>query len=56
MPKFAKAFGISKTQAELDFVDVPLHTDARLFIDPFAIGQRVDVWSQQCHTTLVVFF
>lgn len=56
MPKFSKAFGISKTQAELDFVDVPLQTDAWLFIDPFAIGQRVDSWSQQCHRTLVAFF
>ena len=56
MPKFSKAFGIAKSQAELDFVDVPLHTDAWLFVDPFAIGQRVDSWSQQCHRTLVAFF
>jgi hypothetical protein len=56
MPKFAKAFGIKKSQAELDFVDIPLHTDIWLFIDPFAIGQRVDSWSQQCHRTLVAFF
>ncbi len=56
MPKFSKAFGISKSQAELDFVDVPLQTDTWLFIDPFAIGQRVDSWSQQCHRTLVTFF
>jgi hypothetical protein len=56
MPKFAKAFGVRKLQAELDFVDVPLQTDAWLFIDPFAIGQRVDPWSQKCHGTLVAFF
>jgi len=27
MPKFSEAFGIDKSQAELDFVDIPLHTD-----------------------------
>ena len=47
---------MKKSQAELDFVDVPLHTDAWLFLDPFAIGQRVDSWSQQCHRTLIAFF
>jgi hypothetical protein len=56
MPSFSKAFGIEKSQAELDFVDVPLHTDVWLFIDPFAIGQRVDPWSQRTHRTLVAFF
>lgn len=56
MPRFSQAFGIKKSQAELDFVDVPLHTDIWLFIDPFAVGQRVDPWSQKCHGTLVTFF
>jgi len=56
MPTFSRAFGINKSQGELDFVDVPLHTDMWLFVDPFAIGQRVDPWSQQCHRTLVAFF
>lgn len=56
MPRFSHAFGIKKSQAELDFVDVPLQTDAWLFIDPFAIGQRVDPWSQNCHRTLTTFF
>jgi hypothetical protein len=56
MPRFSQAFGIKKSQAELDFVDVPLHTDIWLFIDPFAISQRVDPWSRKCHGTLVTFF
>ena len=53
---FSKAFGIAKSQAELDFVDVPLNTDIPLFIDPFAISQRPERWSQQCHRTLMAFF
>jgi hypothetical protein len=56
MPRFSQAFGIDKTQPELDFIDVPLHKDVWMFIDPFAIGQRVDAWSQECHRTLVAFF
>lgn len=56
MPKFSQTFGIGKRQSELDFVDVPLHTDVWLFIDPFAISQRVDVLSQQAHETLLIFF
>src|SRR5436309_3016210 len=56
MPTFSKAFGIEKSQGELDFVDVPLHTDVWLFIDPFAVGQRIDPWSQSAHRTLVAFF
>jgi hypothetical protein len=56
MPRFSQAFGVKKSQGELDFVDVPLHTDIWLFIDPFAISQRPDPWSQRCHATLVAFF
>src|SRR5690348_3142063 len=56
MPKFSEAFGIDKSQAELDFVDIPLHTDVWLFIDPFAVSQRADPWSMRCHSTLVAFF
>jgi hypothetical protein len=56
MPRFSTAFGIDKSQGELDFVDVPLHTDMWLFVDPFAIGQRLDPWSQECRSTLTAFF
>jgi hypothetical protein len=37
--EFSRAFGLDKTQAELDFVDVDLERDAPLFVDPFAISQ-----------------
>ncbi len=35
-----QAFGIAKTQPELDFIDVALDRDSPLFVDPFAISQR----------------
>lgn len=56
MTTFSEFFGVKKTQAELDFVNVPLESDYPLFIDPFAMSQRVDRWSQECHLTLIGFF
>ena len=56
MPKFSRVFQLHKSQAELDFVDVALDTDSRLFVDPFSISQRQDRWSQSAHQTLITFF
>jgi hypothetical protein len=56
MPLFSKVFKLQKSQSELDFVDIPLHTDIWLFVDPFAISQRVDVLSQASHQTILAFF
>jgi hypothetical protein len=56
MPTFARHFRLGKTQAELDFVDVPLARDIPLFLDPFAISQRPDRWAQHAHAHLVAFF
>src|SRR5690349_18423672 len=56
MPKVSEAFALNKQQAELDFVDVELSQDNRLFIDPLALSQRVDEWSAHAHRTLITFF
>jgi hypothetical protein len=48
---FSQTFALHKTQAELDFVDVPVDADIPLFVDPFAISQRTDPLSQSCHDT-----
>jgi hypothetical protein len=53
---FSEKFNLSKTQAELDFVNVPINGDFPLFIDPFAISQRNDPFSRKCHTTIVDYF
>jgi hypothetical protein len=36
---FAEHFRLNKSQAELDFVDVPIDGDIPLFVDPFAISR-----------------
>jgi hypothetical protein len=36
--RFSTYYGLVKSQAELDFVDVPLETDIRLFVDPYALS------------------
>src|SRR4051794_5361566 len=54
--KISEAFNLGKTQAQLDFVDVDLARDTALFIDPFAISQRLDTLSQECHLSLHAFF
>ena len=56
MPLFSDEFSLNKTQAELDFVDIPIETDIPLFIDPFAISRRVNRWSEGCHRTIITFF
>ena len=56
MPTFSAEFGLARTQPELDFVDVSLNTDNRLFVDPFALSQKADRWSQGAHRTIVSFF
>ncbi|HVS27128.1 MAG TPA: hypothetical protein VHE58_07520 [Burkholderiales bacterium] len=53
---FSQHFGLDKSQGELDFVDVPLNRDIALFVDPFAISQRPDRWSQDSHAHLLAFF
>lgn len=47
---------LGKTQSELDFVDISLQRDNRLFVDPFAISQKVDRWSQSAASTIRIFF
>jgi hypothetical protein len=56
MPTFSQAFGLGKSQHELDFVDVSLARDNRLFIDPFGIAQELDRWSQHASATVGMFF
>lgn len=54
--KFSDAFGLKKTQAELDFVDIDLEGDTPLYVDPFALSIRKDAWSTRCTQQLVSFF
>jgi len=56
MTTFSKVFHLNKSQAELDFIDVPINSDIPLFIDPYAVSQRKDAWSMSCHELIKYFF
>lgn len=56
MVRFSEAFKLNKSQAELDFVDIPLHTDIKLFVDPYAISIRKEGWFQECNDLVVSYF
>lgn len=54
--KLTEHFWLDKTQAELDFVDILVDEDVKLFLDPWAIRQWWDDFSIECHNTIVNFF
>ncbi|TXN71723.1 hypothetical protein [Methylobacterium sp. WL6] len=54
--RFSEFFGLGKKQAELDFVDIDIDLDTRLFIDPYAIKIRNDNLSQEFAHHIVSFF
>ena len=54
--KLSKFYKLDKDQEELDFVDISLEKDTPLFIDPYALSKRNDVWSSECHALVVDLF
>lgn len=54
--RFSNHFGINKPQSELDFVDVFVDTDLRIYIDPYALKIEEDDWSVECSDLVVGFF
>ncbi|RUU32781.1 hypothetical protein EOD08_19000 [Mesorhizobium sp. M6A.T.Ca.TU.002.02.2.1] len=56
MPRFSTQFGLSNQQASLDFVDIELSLDTRLYLDPYAIEIRDDQWSTSCGDHIRSFF
>lgn len=54
--RVSQHFKLNKSQAELDFVDVPLTGDLPLFIDPYALSKRTDLWSFEASNLVVDFF
>jgi hypothetical protein len=49
-------FRLNKSQAELDFIDVDVTRDTRLFIDPYAIEIRDDPFSERLKEHITSFF
>jgi hypothetical protein len=56
VPKFSKHFRINAPQSQLDFVDVSTDYDTKVYVDPYAIEMRDDVWSAQCSELIRSFF
>ena len=56
MQKFSEIYGLNKTQAELNFVDISPGFDTPLYIDPYALTTRDDDWSNTAHEFVVSFF
>lgn len=54
--RFSRVFGLDLSQAELDFVNIDVTTDNRLYLDPYAIQIRDDEWSAKCGDHIRSFF
>jgi hypothetical protein len=55
-PRFSNHFEINKRQSELQFVDILLNTDVKLYVDPYALSTEEDAWSIECNNLVVSFF
>jgi len=54
--RISKRFGLNRSQAELDFVDVDTNRDTPLFVDPHFLAQRSDQWSIRASQSVRSFF
>jgi hypothetical protein len=54
--RFSQFFGLERSQAELDFVDVPLDTDIEVFLDPGAIKSLTSNWGAELSSHLQNYF
>jgi hypothetical protein len=49
-------YKLGRTQAELDFVNVDIHGDTCMFVDPRALRQLQTDWTDECVSLLQNFF
>lgn len=54
--RISNHFRLNKGQAELDFVDIDVSQDTRLFVDPYAIEIRNDPFSDRLKRHLTTYF
>lgn len=54
--RFSEYFELDRSQAFLDFVDIPLDTDIPVFLDPGAIKSLDSNWGQELASHLQSFF
>jgi hypothetical protein len=56
MPRFSEFFSLEQSQAELDFVDISNNYDTPVYVDPYAIEIRDDIWAAQASEHIRSFF
>jgi len=54
--RFSEFYNLDKTQPYLDFVDIPLHTDVEVFLDPTSIKALDTVWGHELSSLLQTYF
>lgn len=54
--EISKIFGLNKSQAELDFIDIDVTKDIALFLDSYFLGIRLDPLSMDASNTVKSFF
>lgn len=53
--RVSEYFGLNRSQAYLDFVDVPLDTDLAVFLEPGAIKALQSPWGNELSSLLQTF-
>ncbi len=56
MPRFSTYFHLGLSQHQLDFVDVSNEQDTPVYVDPYAIEIRNDIWAEKASEYLRNFF
>ena len=56
MPKFSEYFSLGLSQHQLDFVDVSNDYDTPVYVDPYAIEIRNDIWAEKASDYIRTFF
>ncbi|NLU79097.1 hypothetical protein HCA58_12060 [Micromonospora sp. HNM0581] len=54
--RVSEYYKLDKKQSELDFVDVDIVNDVRLYVDPRAIAQLSGPWADSCASSIQSFF
>lgn len=52
----SEIYGLNKSQAELDFINIDPTRDTPLFLDPFFLSKKQDNWSIEATMTIRSFF
>lgn len=54
--RVSEHYGLGRTQAELDFVDVDIQSDTAVFVSPRALGMLPSRWGDECVALVQSFF